>query len=355
MEISRLNIRPQAEYLSVVKSNIAPYIKVLKECLGARREEVLIVCDEGRPGRRIALMLSIGYFLAAKKLGLTPKLVIQKPKEAGQAADSNVIDAFERLNSGNIAIFNSSQHAGKLPISRGIRKFAKTNYLKFISAKNLGLLTNQQYHVYVKSIDLDYKKLADKAARLKETLDYGKEVHITTKKGTDLHMNIRGMTAVSNDGNYRELGMGGNMPAGEVYIAPRMSKNLNGRIVVDASVAVRATSRKIDKPVILEITDGKIVEISGSKEAKELENTLMLAEERSRSRKSVWRIGELGIGINPGATVVGATVIDEKALGTAHVGIGSNDWFGGFIHSNIHLDQVFYNPRVNVDGRLVQF
>ena len=37
-------------------------------------------------------------------------------------------------------------------------------------------------------------------------------------------------------------------------------------------------------------------------------------------------------------------------LGTAHIGIGSNYWFGGPIRTIIHLDQVFKNPLFKLDG-----
>ena len=62
-------------------------------------------------------------------------------------------------------------------------------------------------------------------------------------------------------------------------------------------------------------------------------------------------IGELGIGFNPKINLMGAMVVDEKALGTAHIALGSNYWFGGDIYSISHLDQVFKNPLILFDGK----
>ena len=61
-------------------------------------------------------------------------------------------------------------------------------------------------------------------------------------------------------------------------------------------------------------------------------------------------IGELGIGINPGARITGNMLEDEKALGTAHIAFGNNADFpgGGKNNSQIHRDFLFYRPAIEV-------
>jgi len=61
-------------------------------------------------------------------------------------------------------------------------------------------------------------------------------------------------------------------------------------------------------------------------------------------------IGELGIGINPGAVITGNMLGDEKALGTAHLAFGNNADFpgGGNNRSKIHRDYLFYRPTIEV-------
>ncbi len=92
----------------------------------------------------------------------------------------------------------------------------------------------------------------------------------------------------------------------------------------------------------------------GGKEAKELENTLNWAASVAKHPGSVRRICELGIGLNPKAKIIGATIVDDKVLGTAHVGIGSNYWFGGNIYAIIHIDQVFKAPKIEFDGKVME-
>ena len=95
-------------------------------------------------------------------------------------------------------------------------------------------------------------------------------------------------------------------------------------------------------------------EAKGHEEAKQLEATLKWAASVAKNPGNVRRICELGIGLNPNAHIIGAMIVDDKTLGTAHIGIGSNYWFGGNIYAIIHLDQVFKNPTVYLDGKILK-
>ncbi|MBR9691306.1 aminopeptidase, partial [Candidatus Woesearchaeota archaeon] len=154
-------------------------------------------------------------------------------------------------------------------------------------------------------------------------------------------------------GDYKNPGKGGNIPAGEVYLAPKW-KSVEGTLVIDASSAYRKGTQLIEKPILLDISKGEIVNITGGEEADNLRNTLEWACNKAKYPWGIKRVGELGIGINPNAKVIGATMVDEKVKGTAHIGIGSNYWFGGTIYAIIHFDQVFNNPKIYIDGKLLK-
>ena len=56
---------------------------------------------------------------------------------------------------------------------------------------------------------------------------------------------------------------------------------------------------------------------------------------------------ELGMGLNPGARLVGRMLEDEKALRTAHVAFGDNRGFpGGKNHSGMHVDCLVHRPSI---------
>ena len=340
--------------MDMAKANCLPFQKILRNCLQVKDGEVLIIGDEGFPSHRLATLMALGYHIGARKLGLKSKIVMQRPKTDGQKSEKEGIEAIKDLKQNSIIILNLSGRFGhKGDLGKNYRKFAKERGHRFISATKLGLLGTSQYNSLLSALDVDYARMSKRGIRLKQILDDTEEIHITTNKGTNFHMNIKGKKAIINDGLFSEPGEGGNLPAGEVYIAPRGTNKIKGTIVIDGSITHKEGTTLTKRPVTLEIDNGKVVSIEGGEEAKILEDTLKSADKKTLYSWGIRRIGELGIGINQNARIVGATIIDEKTLGTAHVGIGSNYWFGGTIYASTHFDQVFNNPIIYVDRKLL--
>ena len=65
-------------------------------------------------------------------------------------------------------------------------------------------------------------------------------------------------------------------------------------------------------------------------------------------------VGELGLGTNPNAPREQLGSISEKAIGTAHLGIGSNDFLGGTTSEGIHIDLIVEDPSMWLDGQPVE-
>lgn len=340
--------------LEQVEKNAENFKHIFSSCLDAKKEDILIVGDKGTEKNKIAPIIAASYYLAAKKLDLNAHLILQNTKEKGQEADEEVINGLSDLKQNNIAILSLSKKLGKMGnLGGSFRNFAKENFHKFASATNLGNLEKEYIDIVLDTINIDYKELEQRAAKIKKALDEGEEVRITTEAGTDLTIGIKGKKAIANDGNYREAGKGGNIPAGEVYIPPKW-KNVSGKVVIDGSSATRHGTVLIKNPIILTIEDGEIKDVEGKEEAERLKETLDWAHKKAKHPWGIRRIGELGIGINPKAKIIGATIVDEKTLGTAHIAIGSNHWFGGTIYAIIHLDQVFRNPKIYIDNKLLE-
>ena len=57
------------------------------------------------------------------------------------------------------------------------------------------------------------------------------------------------------------------------------------------------------------------------------------------------------LGIESTAHTFGVGVVNEKKMGTCHIAIGSNSWFGGDIFAVTHFDQVFNNPTIEIDNK----
>lgn len=346
----------ESKQLLVKAKENSKYLKnVFRKCLDvSENEKVLIIGDLGFKEKRVSALLTGSYYFAAKELGLNVGVVVQKPKHRGDVADQEIIDELKYMPRRNVLMMNLSSKLGSIKeIGKSFRTFARQYEHRFISATNLANISSLHYDNILSAIDIDYDDMQNKGEKLKKILDVGKEVRITTDKGTDLTIGIEGMNAILNTGDFKKPGQGGNIPSGEVYIAPKWKK-VDGKVVIDGSSAYREGAQMIEEPITLVIKKGEVVEILGGEEANILEETLDWATKRAKYPWGIRRISELGIGINPKADVVGATIIDEKKLGTAHVALGSNYWFGGTIYAIIHLDQVFKNPVITVDGKVLE-
>jgi len=254
----------------------------------------------------------------------------------------------------SIIIMSLSTKLGSMKIlGKSFRGFAKKRKHKFVSTPSLNSLKNEDYHMIEKALNVDYRQMINRGVEIKERLDSAKDIHITTPAGTDFWFNKEGTKAALNTGNFIEYGSGGNLPAGEVYVPP-LKKKVDGRIVIDGSVRDLYSTHILKEPVVLKVENGSVTEVSGAPEAKHIEEAFEWAIKNSKFPWGVKRVGEFGIGINPNAGILGPTILNEKSLGTAHVGIGSNAWFGGSIYSIIHLDQVFRNPAIELDGEVLK-
>jgi len=188
-------------------------------------------------------------------------------------------------------------------------------------------------------MDVDYEMMVDTAHRLIKSFENGKNVHVFAPGGTDIVLCIEDR-AFSTDTRITKLPYFANLPCGEIWCGPIESKG-DGIIVCDGSIGDLG---KIRKPLKIHVKDGKIVDLkSDDKELVKKVESLISLDEEARI------IGELGIGLNPGAKIRGILLEDEKALQTAHIAFGNNEEMdGGRNKSRTHRDFLFYKPTIKV-------
>ena len=342
----------EKELVESVERKTSQFLKVIKNCLKIKNESILIISDYGDKNKRLSTMLACGYYLAAKSKNLNVELLFQHVKKGFMHADDHVVKALEKLEKGSVIILAVSNKLGRMGTLKSFRGFCRENEHRFISATGLADARTNHFELFIEAININYSRMKKKGLALKKILDSAKEIRIKTDAGTDLTFNVDGMTSAINVGNYQEQGSGGNMPAGEVYIPPKGYYGVSGILVVDGSMKTAEGTILLDEPVKLYIEEGRVVKLEG-RSAFHLEKTFQKYEDRAKYPYRVRHIGELGIGINPGAILIGSTIMDEKVLGTAHVGIGSNYWFGGDIRTVFHGDQIFKSPIIFVDDKKI--
>jgi hypothetical protein len=341
------------DLFNIAKKSTNSFISIMKQCLEIGKEKLLLIGDFGYPTRRISPLLTACYYLAAKQLNINVDFVIQEPKRGLDKAENDVIKKLFDLPLESVVIVNVSGKIGLMDhVGKSFRTFCKTHNHKFISTTSLSTMETFMMKSVIHALSVDYKKMQEEDKLIKSKIAVGKVMTVKTRAGTNLTIDLNGVSVRSADGNYTQFGTGGNLPAGEVYFAP---PNISGTVVIDASSRNSENAVLIQKPIIIKIESNKIISIEGDEEARLLEKSLQEAEKTAKHPENVRYLAEFGIGTNLKAKIIGATIIDEKSFGTAHIAIGSNFWFGGKNKTLVHYDQVFKNPRIKIDGEPLKF
>jgi aminopeptidase len=174
-----------------------------------------------------------------------------------------------------------------------------------------------------------------------ERFDRADEVRIVAAE-TDLTLSLAGRTGKVDAG-------GGNMPGGEFYYSP-LEGSAEGTISFLEFPAPYA-GREVGG-IRLRFEAGHVVDASAATEE------AFLVEQLDQD-EGARRIGELGIGCNPGIDrFMKNTAFDEKIDGTVHIALGNGlPEVGGTNESQIHWDIVKdLRPggQILLDGEVVQ-
>ena len=186
------------------------------------------------------------------------------------------------------------------------------------------------------AMNVDWKALAKRTAAIAKTVNRAETVKITTQNGTRLSLSKKGRKALPDTGILTRAGSFGNLPAGEVYLAP-LEGTASGVLVLQW-----APTRELRSPVRLMVKKGRAVSVEGNEPYAEL------LRAKLNERKENRNIAELGIGTNEKAKRPDNILESEKILGTIHIALGDNSSFGGMVKTPFHQDFVFFRPTVKL-------
>ena len=188
---------------------------------------------------------------------------------------------------------------------------------------------------------LDWDAEEKRMRGIKERFDRAERVRIVGDE-TDLTLSVQGREGVVSAG-FR------NMPDGEVFYCP-VEDSAEGAITFSEHPAVYL-GNDVERARLV-FREGRVVESSAEAGEEFLQQVL-------RTDDGASRLGELGLGCNPGITRFTRNVLfDEKIAGTVHLAVGASyTYTGGKNESAVHWDMVKdLRPggEVSVDGELVQ-
>jgi len=190
----------------------------------------------------------------------------------------------------------------------------------------------------------DFKEIDELSDKVAKILNEGKSVEVKTKIGTDITFSIEGRHGHKDGGLISNKGDFGNLPGGEACTAP-IETSANGVVVYDGTIP---NIGALKTPIRVTFKNGRIDTISGGVEADRLKKLISGVEGADI-------VAEFGISTNPVAKLRGNLITDEKVLGTAHIAIGDNKRIpiGGVNECELHIDGVFFEPTISIDGKVI--
>ena len=302
---------------------------LLTTCSGCRRsEKILIVTDpasfavakilwdetETFPNRTLVMMSE-------------RKMHGQEPTDTVAAA---MLTADVIFGCTKFSLFHSS--ARKKAVAAGAR---------FVNMADYG-----EEMMYAGGLYADFAAAGDACRRIAAVEDGAKELTITCENGSHFRCSIEGRKPFPQFGVSTEKGTSSSPPDVECATCA-VEGTACGEMIIDGSIPHPALGL-IRDPIKLTIDGGRIVKIEGGEQAKILAELM-----ESFGDDRVYHIGEIGIGLNPMCELKGRMLEDEGCGGTAHFGCGDNTGFGGVISCPVHIDLIFRNPTITVDGTVV--
>jgi len=298
----------------------------LRDCMGVNKEEtVLIITDE--------LKKEIGQALheVGKELCKESLLVEIKSREInGQEPPKAIAELMKMVDVVVCPTAKSLTHtdARREAVKLGVR---------------VGTMPGITIDTMVRCLNADYNKIIALTDYIVQKLTGVKNIRVVTSKGTDVLMPVEGRLVLPSKGVLRNKGESGNLPSGEVYLAPWEGRT-QGKIVIDGSMAGIGM---ITQPVTIDIINGYAENIYGGPQAQQIADLLDMSGREARA------VAEFGIGTNYKAILTGMILEDEKVFGTIHIAFGNNISMGGCIAVSSHYDALIKEPDVYFDNELI--
>ncbi len=298
----------------------------LHDCMGLKQEEtLLVISDETK--KEIAQALHE----AGKELCRESLLLEMKSREInGQEPPTQVAELMKMVDvvvcptAKSLTHTNARREASKM----GVR---------------VGTMPGITIDCMVRCLNADIEKILALTDYVTMKMTGVKKIRVVTEKGTDITMPVEGRAVLPSKGVMRNKGESGNLPSGEVYLAPWEGKT-NGRVVIDGSMAGVGM---LNSPITINVVDGYAETITGGAEAEKLSDMLDKVGRDARA------VAEFGFGTNYKAQLTGMILEDEKVFGTIHIAFGNNISMGGNISVSSHLDGLVKEPDVYFDDELI--
>ena len=191
---------------------------ILRDCMALKKNESCLIVTDKK-------LKSIGELLFRKSLKICKKsklIFTNIPKSHGSEPPQNVAE--EMLNYDVIL----------LPTTKSLSHTRARNAASKTGAR-IASMPGITEGMMQRTLNVNFYKIRKTNNNLISKLKNRNKIKITTKEGTDIEFNLNGRKWQPDGGIYTKRSAFGNLPSGEIFIAPLEGKT-NGKIVCDASV-----------------------------------------------------------------------------------------------------------------------
>lgn len=195
------------------------------------------------------------------------------------------------------------------------------------------------------SILADYEAADTLGRKIGGVLARAKKIRMTSADGTDLVAEISGRPVQYETGLFRNPGDFAALPSSEVNISP-VEGTTNG--VIHGDVRLMGYGIIREEPITIRVGNGSVVDIQGGKGAEYLKNTL-----EAFNDPKAYNLAEFAVGLSPCSRAYATNLEDLGRLGFGHHGIGSNYAIGGNVLAPCHIDIIYANAILEVDGKII--
>lgn len=189
----------------------------------------------------------------------------------------------------------------------------------------------------------DFHEMKKLCLAVGEKIKDRSRIEITTPRGSHYTASIEGRAPFMSFGMAHEPGTACTPPC-VMCSTCAVEGTGEGVVYLDGSV-IHPSIGLVTDAIKLTIHKGLITDITGGPQAQALKELLTSFHE-----DAAFNVGEIGIGLNTKCKLRGRMLEDEGCGGTVHFGIGDNRGFGGHMACSFHLDAVFCEPTLLVDG-----
>jgi len=304
-------------------------IKAMTQCAAVKPgENVVIACDTNK------MRLAEALAAAAYAVGGMPTIVAFPPTGAhGRQVPKAVVGACAKSDVFFLPTSWSMTHTD-----------ARIEAIKN-GARGSTMCEVTEDCLCVGGIQADYEENDRVARKIGALVAKARLIRMTSPAGTDLRGRITGRPVQYETGLFREPGQFAALPNSELNISP-VEGTTEGVIVGDVRVMGYGVTR--EEPVTIHVKAGKVVKITGGKAALYLKTTL-----ESFNDPTAYNLAEFAVGLNPFCRAYATNLEDLGKLGFGHHGVGSNYAIGGNVAAPCHIDVIYSNVTLEIDGKVI--